>query len=406
MSPGSGIPTGAVTFFDGTVASGATLGSATLNGSGVATFHYSGLTAGTHSITAQYGGDSNFNSASTSNPVKQVVSPIAFTTKVTPSGSSTYGDLVTFQATVSPAVLTTLVPTGTVTFHDGSLTGTVLGSGTLGSSGVATFSTNTLLPGTHTIFAQYNGDANFSGNNGNTPAVQVVGKGSPNVLVQSSSPISNVGDPVTLSATITSGLGTPTGSVTFYLQGALGKVTGLKTIRLTALSGGVVSFTTNRLPPGSYNITAVYRPDAASSGKFKASTPATTTPQAQTVIDVATGLKVVVAPASPGVGTTFSLTITAIDFFSSRVASYGSPNTATVTFEKYIDPLGVSSGGTINGLGKTGDVLGTIDFSNGQTVLGNLAASKVGTYTLQITTSTGLNYTLALVIGGTSGRQH
>src|SRR3989441_759779 len=67
---GSGVPTGAVTFMDGTT----TLGSASLNASGQATLTTSLLAAGTHSITAVYGGDSSFN-GSTSPVLSQVVNP-------------------------------------------------------------------------------------------------------------------------------------------------------------------------------------------------------------------------------------------------------------------------------------------------------------------------------------------
>ena len=48
--------TGTITFRDGTT----TLGTSTLNGSGVATFTTTTLALGTHSITAVYGGDTNF----------------------------------------------------------------------------------------------------------------------------------------------------------------------------------------------------------------------------------------------------------------------------------------------------------------------------------------------------------
>src|SRR3984885_14557227 len=60
-SGGSSVPTGTVTFKDG----GTTLGSMTLNGTGVAVFRTSTLAAGAHSITAAYGGDAA-NSASLS----------------------------------------------------------------------------------------------------------------------------------------------------------------------------------------------------------------------------------------------------------------------------------------------------------------------------------------------------
>ena len=55
-APGSGTPTGTVTFKDGA----ATLGTGPLNGSGQATFTTSSLGIGPHSITAAYGGDANF----------------------------------------------------------------------------------------------------------------------------------------------------------------------------------------------------------------------------------------------------------------------------------------------------------------------------------------------------------
>jgi len=68
VAPGAG-PTGTVTFKDGST----TLGTATLN----TTTHKAAITkttlaVGTHSITAVYGGNTNFN-ASTSTVVKQVV---------------------------------------------------------------------------------------------------------------------------------------------------------------------------------------------------------------------------------------------------------------------------------------------------------------------------------------------
>jgi Bacterial Ig-like domain (group 3) len=57
---GTGVPTGTVTFKDGAATiSCANAGGQTLNGSGVATCQTSTLTAGTHTITAVYSGDTN-----------------------------------------------------------------------------------------------------------------------------------------------------------------------------------------------------------------------------------------------------------------------------------------------------------------------------------------------------------
>jgi hypothetical protein len=68
QSPGSGNPTGSVTFYDG----GKTLGTGSLSADGNATFSISSLSKGTHSITANYGGDDNFD-GSNSNTFSQVI---------------------------------------------------------------------------------------------------------------------------------------------------------------------------------------------------------------------------------------------------------------------------------------------------------------------------------------------
>jgi hypothetical protein len=68
VAPATGTPSGTVTFKEGAT----TLGSGTLDGTGVATFTTSSLSVGDHIIVAQYGGDANFN-GSISSPITQVV---------------------------------------------------------------------------------------------------------------------------------------------------------------------------------------------------------------------------------------------------------------------------------------------------------------------------------------------
>jgi hypothetical protein len=116
--------TGTVTFKNGST----TLGTGTLSG-GVATYSTASLTIGSKSITASYGGDTNYNS-STSATLTQIVNKADTTTALASSlNPSTYKTSITFTATVSPGTAT-----GTVTFKDGT---TTLGTGTL-SSGTAT----------------------------------------------------------------------------------------------------------------------------------------------------------------------------------------------------------------------------------------------------------------------------
>ena len=151
-SPGAGTPTGTVTFFDGTTP----LGSAPLNSSGTATFATSALAAGTHAITASYGGDGNFT-GSTSAALTQTVNKITTTTTVASSANpSIIGAQVTYTATVSP------VPDGgTVTFTDGGTTITGCGAQPVDSSGTATCQVTYNAVGSHTITAAYSGDATY-----------------------------------------------------------------------------------------------------------------------------------------------------------------------------------------------------------------------------------------------------
>lgn len=144
-------PTGTINFLDGTTV----LTTVTLN-NGKATFSTATLGVGSHSITAVYSGDSFYN-PNTSSVVKQTVNKASTTTAVTSSQNpSTFGQPVTFTATAASS--TTGIPTGMVNFKDG---GKAIGSGTLNSSGQASFTTSSLTRGSHSITAVYRGDANF-----------------------------------------------------------------------------------------------------------------------------------------------------------------------------------------------------------------------------------------------------
>ena len=153
VPPGSGVPTGTVTFKNGST----TLGTGTLNGSGIATFSSSALAVGSASITAVYGGSAIFNT-STSTVLTQMVNQDSTTSRVTSSKNPAKpNQLLTFTATVVASAPGAATPTGTVTFKDGA---TTLTSGPL-SSGKATYSTSILSSGTHQITVVYGGDSSF-----------------------------------------------------------------------------------------------------------------------------------------------------------------------------------------------------------------------------------------------------
>jgi hypothetical protein len=137
---------GSVSFFEGP----ALVGSGTLVG-GVATTSVATLNAGTHSLTAVYGGDGS-HTGSTSSPVSQVVLPTSTTTSITSwPDPSIFGQPVTVVASVTPSLAS-----GSVTFYDGGTTLAVIPL----IGGVASTTVSTLSAGQHSIGAHYNGDAN------------------------------------------------------------------------------------------------------------------------------------------------------------------------------------------------------------------------------------------------------
>jgi uncharacterized repeat protein (TIGR01451 family) len=158
-APGSGA--------SGTFPGVSTTAIANTNSSGVATaptFTANG-TAGSYSVVASIGTALPTATFALTN-IKA-----ATTTAVTSSPNpSSLNQSVTFTATVSS---TAGVPTGTVQFKDG---GTNLGPPqALNGSGVATFSTSSLVAGVHAITAEYSGDSNFLASTGTLPGGQQVG---------------------------------------------------------------------------------------------------------------------------------------------------------------------------------------------------------------------------------------
>jgi hypothetical protein len=145
----TGIPTGTVTFSDG----GTTIGTATLDATGNATFTTSLLAAGPHSITVAYGGDTYF-AGSTSSTLALTVNPAPLTLTAN-SNSRQYGSVdPTFTVSYSgfvngdgPASLS-----GTLTCTASDTASSSVGTYAINCSGLS--SPNyaiTYMPGTLTI---------------------------------------------------------------------------------------------------------------------------------------------------------------------------------------------------------------------------------------------------------------
>jgi len=146
-------PTGTVNFFANGANGAIALGSATLNSAGTATVTNATLVAGTYQITAVYAGDTN-DSGSTSAQVSEVVGSIPTTTGLTTATTTGANPQTILIASVENSGTSGPVPTGTVTFKNGS---TVVGTATLDADGVATM-TPELNTGSYSIIAYYPGD--------------------------------------------------------------------------------------------------------------------------------------------------------------------------------------------------------------------------------------------------------
>ena len=160
-------PTGTVNFKDGaTTIPGC--GVVALN-SGQAQCTVSTLGVATHSVTATYGGDSN-NTNSTSSALSQVVNPASTTTGLASSSNpSSFGQNVTFTATVAGQS-----PTGTVNFKDGATTIPSCGVAAL-TGGQAQCTTSALVATAHMVTAIYSGDSNNAASTSG-PLNQVIDK--------------------------------------------------------------------------------------------------------------------------------------------------------------------------------------------------------------------------------------
>ncbi len=348
VAPGAGTPTGSVTFMEG----GNALGSAVLDATGTATFTGAFGASGAASVTAVYGGDADF-AGSTSSAVSETIGTAATMTLLTSdTDPATYGQSVTFTATVTAAPPALGVPTGTVSFLDGA---TQLGQGTLDGTGSTTFLTSSLVPGTHTIVAIHSGDADFAGSQSSAVAEISTTAGAQVTLASSTNP-SRPGQSVTFTTTIAvpDGLAAPTGTVTV--------MDGTTTLGTAPVDPNhTASFATDTLAVGTHSLTAVYSGDANYAGS-------TSAPLGQTVEANATTLELTSSenPSTFGDSITLSATVTT-DSGAVPAGSVSFAKGTTTLGTATLDDTGVATLTLAKLTGGSHDLTATFDPGNGST---------------------------------------
>jgi autotransporter-associated beta strand protein len=273
MGGGAGVPTGTATFsLDGAaITSGVTLadgvtpatnGQVTLQPNGQAVIVFTSLTTLPYTIGVSYPGDTNFTNVRSTSSNALSINVVKGTASIQISAnptSSPYGQNVGFTATLTGPVL----PVGPVTFYKDSVgTANVIGTGTssLASGGQVSINYNLLGAGAHTIIAAYGGSTSYNASMASVPfTVSQAG-----TALALSSPLGttafgqNVTITASLSVTPSGGVGSPTGTVTFYDTVGTTK-TQLGSSNVNA--GGLATILFASPTVGTNTITAVYSGD-------------------------------------------------------------------------------------------------------------------------------------------------
>ena len=302
--------TGVITFHEG----GYVLGSAPLDANGGATLPVGVLGVGTHGIIASFSGSTNY-AVSDSIVLNETVQQTPSMTSLSSTSSTTLkAKPASFSVVVTSATGT---PTGTVTFKDGA---NLLGTSSLNSSGLASFSIDSLSAGVHAITALYNGDANYLSSS--SPAVQqTVSLAQATLVLSGPTNTVDAGTAAAFLASLSTPGSAPTGTV-MLLDGST--VLGTSAVH----AAGNYVFATSQLLVGVHRVSASYSGDANNAAALSPSL-VVTVAKAKTQ----TGLLSSVNPLTKGEAPTLTATV-----------SSDSPNeSGSVTFYDGIALLGTAS---------------------------------------------------------------
>ncbi len=248
VSSAGGTPTGTVTVSDG---SAQCTTPALVGGAG--SCNLTSTSAGAKTLTASYGGNASFQASMGTAPHQ--VNAAATTTVITSDNPepSTSGQLVTVAYGVTVNSPGAGAPSGNVTVTASGGSETCTGTVAAGSCQIALVNL-----GNRTLTATYAGNANFAASSGTTPH-QVNAAPTTTSITSDTPDPTVVGQPYAVAVQVTSGGGTPTGTVSVS-DGAAQCTT-------PALSSGAASCNLASTTAGAKTLTASY----AAQGVFAAS---------------------------------------------------------------------------------------------------------------------------------------
>lgn len=309
-------PSGTITFFD----AGTELASVPITGP-TTQFSTSDLAVGSHTITAVYSGDTNYQ-PSNSNALTQAVNAlVSQVTLVSSANPSPFNSQVTFTANVVAGPGEQGTPSGEVVFLDGT---NQLGVVSL-VNGSAAFPISTLAAGAHKITARYRGDNKF-GISTSDPLDQTIGLGTSTTgLTAPKNPVVYGQDPVVLQVTVSGPSGAKASGTVSLLEGATVLATGS-----LDENGGASLTVTAGLSAGIHNLSASYAGSATLS-------PSNSHALAFTVDHATTETSLTASPANPTIGQTVTLT--------AKVSGAGNKQTGNV---KFLDGAKLIGNGQLN----------------------------------------------------------
>jgi hypothetical protein len=241
LAPGTGTPTGSVTFSEGETV----LATVPLS-AGSAKYTLKAMEPGSHAVTASFNGSTDYepSESSITQVVEKAQTQLTLTSTLNPAP---YGSPATLSAVVKAIAPGAGTPPGTVTFSEGS---TILAIVPL-SGTTAKYALKSLAPGSHEIIATYSGNPDYESSAASIS--ETIAKATTTLTLTSSKNPAPKGSSGTLKATVKAlapGAGTPSGAVTFSEGEAV--------LAVVPLAGSSAAYPLKSLSPGVHEITAAY----------------------------------------------------------------------------------------------------------------------------------------------------